>query len=45
MLVAISAVGELGYAISAFQILTYLFYPVLLLVSSLVWIYVIPEKR
>ena len=45
MLVAISAVHELGYTISAFSIIPKLFYPALLLVSSLVFIYVIPEKK
>ena len=37
MLVAISAVSELGHEISAFQIIPNLFYPILLLVSSFVW--------
>ena len=37
MLVAISAVSELEHEISAFQIIPNLFYPILLLVSSLVW--------
>ena len=45
MLVAVSAVSELGYEITAFQILPKLFYPGLLLVSSLVWIYIIPERK
>lgn len=36
MLVAISAVNELGCEISAFQIMPRLFYPLLLLVSSLI---------
>ncbi len=36
MLVAISAVHELGHEVSAFNILPYLFYPMFLLVSSLV---------
>ena len=36
MLVAISAVHELGYEISAFSVLPYLFYPMFLLASSLV---------
>ena len=44
MLVAISAAGALGYDISAFQIIPLLFYPYLLLVSSLVFIFLIPEK-
>jgi hypothetical protein len=45
MLVAISAVSELGYSITAFQILPKLFYPMFLFVSSLIWIYVIPEGK
>ena len=45
MLVAISAVNALGGSISAFQILPYLYYPYLLLVSSLVWIFIIPSKN
>lgn len=45
MLVAISAVAELGGRISAFQIIPFLFYPFLLLISSLVFIYIIPEKK
>ena len=38
MLVAISAVNELGGEISAFQIMPKLFYPMLLLLSSLITI-------
>ena len=38
MLVAISAVTELGESISAFDIIPYMFYPFFLLVSSLIWI-------
>ncbi|MGN0968852.1 MAG: Na+/H+ antiporter NhaC family protein [Oscillospiraceae bacterium] len=45
MLVAISAAGEMGYEVSAFQIIPYLFYPFLLLISSLVFIYLIPERK
>ena len=45
MLVAISAAQELGYSVSAFEILPNLFYPMLLLVSSLLFIFVIPEKK
>lgn len=45
MLVAISAVSELGYSISAFQILPKLFYPMMLMLSSIIWIFLIPEKR
>ncbi|MBE6912026.1 MAG: Na+/H+ antiporter NhaC family protein [Ruminococcaceae bacterium] len=45
MLVAISAVNSLGSSISAFDIIPYLFYPFLLFVSSLIFIFVIPEKK
>ena len=44
MLVAISAAAELGFAVSAFQIIPFLFYPFLLLISSLVFIFFVPEK-
>ena len=39
MLVAISAVHELGYELSAFEIMANLFYPGMLLVSSLIFIF------
>ena len=45
MLVAISACAEMGQTISAFQIMQYLFYPYLLLVSSLIAIFLIKEKN
>ena len=45
MLVAISAAAEMGAALSAFQIMRYLFYPYLLAVSSLTAIFLIQEKR
>ena len=45
MLVAISAVQSLGGSISAFDILPNLFYPMLLLVSSLVFIFFVPAKK
>lgn len=44
MLVAISAVHELGGEISALQIIPKLFYPGMLFVSSLIFIFVIPQK-
>ena len=44
MLVAISATAEMGVSLSAFQIMRYLFYPYLLLVSSLVAIFLFGEK-
>lgn len=45
MLVALSAVNELGHELSAFDVIPKLFYPALLLVSSLMFIFLIPEKR
>ena len=44
MLVAISAVANCGGAITAFDIIPKLFYPYLLAVSSLLFIFVIPSK-
>ena len=45
LLVAISAVGTMGYSISAFNIIGNLFYPMMLLLSSLVFIFFIPERK
>ena len=45
MLVAISAAESLGYHVSAFEVIPNLFYPFLLLISSLVFIYLIPERK
>lgn len=45
MLVALSAANELGYELSAFNVIPNLFYPGLLLISSLFFIYVIPQKK
>ena len=45
MLVAISAAAELGFTVSAFEIMPYLFYPFMLLLSSLLFIFVIPERK
>ena len=45
MLVAISAASGMGVDLTAFQIMRYLFYPYLLLVSSLIAIFLIKEKK
>ena len=45
MLVAISAVSEMGVSISALQIMQYLFYPYLLLVSAVVSIFFIKKTK
>lgn len=44
MLVAISAVKAMGMNISAFDIIPNLYYPYMLLISSLIFIFVLPEK-
>lgn len=44
MLVALSAVNELGHELSAFDVIPNLFYPGMLLISSLIFIFLIPEK-
>ena len=41
----VSAATEMGYSVSAFDIMPNLFYPYLLLVSSLVFIYLVPQKN
>lgn len=45
MLVALSIVQSKGYSLSAFQVIGNLFYPMLLLLSSLVFMFLVPEKK
>ena len=45
MLVALAAAAEMGFTLTAFQVIPCLFYPGLLLISSLIFIFVIPEKK
>ncbi len=45
MLVAISAATELGFDVSAFDIIPNLYYPYMLLISSLLFIFVLPSKK
>lgn len=45
MLVAISACSEMGCTITAFEIIPNLFYPFLLLISSLIFIFAIPDRK
>ncbi len=45
ILVALSVVTTLGFEISAFDIIKCLFYPMLLLVSSLAFIFIIPSRK
>ena len=44
MLVALSTVSTMGYALSAFSVIAHLFYPMALLLSSLVFMFFVPEK-
>ena len=45
MLVAITAAVEMGHVITAFDIIPFLFYPFALLLSSLAFIYIIPDRK
>lgn len=45
MLVAVSAAAELGCVVSAFEVIPNLIYPYMLLLSSLIFIFIIPEKK
>lgn len=45
ILVALSAVHTLGYDLTAFEAIRFLFYPMMLFVSSLIFIFIIPEKK
>ncbi len=45
MLVAISAVTSLGYEITAFDIMPNLIYPYMLLLSSIVFMFFVPDKK
>ena len=44
MLVALSAVATLGYEITAFHVISHLFYPMFLLLSSLVFMFFFPSR-
>ncbi len=44
VLVALSTVNTLGFQLSALDVISHLYYPMMLLVSSLVFIFLIPEK-
>ena len=44
MLVALAAAEDLGHTLSAFQVMPYLLYPYFLLLSSLVFIFLVPQR-
>ena len=45
MLVALSAVSAMGVELGAFAVISHLFYPMMLLISSLVFMFFIPDRR
>lgn len=45
ILVALSTVSTLGYELTAFETIRYLIYPMVLLVSSLVFIFLVPSMK
>lgn len=45
MLVALSAVSAMGLELGAFEVIAHMFYPMMLLLSSLVFMFLIPERK
>ncbi|MBE6695213.1 MAG: glycerate kinase [Ruminococcaceae bacterium] len=45
LLVALSAVSAMNLTLGAFEIISHMFYPMMLLLSSLVFMFIIPERR
>ena len=45
MLVALAAVGTMGFELTAFEVIGYMFYPILLMISSLVFIFLLPNRE
>ncbi len=45
MLVAVSVCAELGSAVSAFQVIPNLIYPFMLLLSTLIFVFLVPDKK
>lgn len=45
MLVALSAVSAMGLELGAFAVISHLFYPMMLLLSSLVFMFLVPERK
>lgn len=45
MLVALSAVSAMGVELGAFEVIAHLFYPMMLLLSSLVFMFFIPQRK
>ena len=45
MLVALSAVSAMGLELGAFEVISHLFYPMMLLLSSLVFMFFVPDRK
>ncbi len=45
MLVALSAVSTMGLELGAFSVIAHLFYPMMLLASSLVFMFLVPDRK
>ena len=45
MLIALSASAELGSELSAFDVMPNLIYPYMLLISSLIFMFLVPDKK
>ena len=45
MLVAVSVATELGFTVSSFEIIPNLIYPMMLLISSLIFIFILPSEK
>ncbi|MBO5939141.1 MAG: Na+/H+ antiporter NhaC family protein [Clostridia bacterium] len=45
MLVALSVASTMGFELTAFEVISHLYYPMMLLVSSLIFMFLIPERK
>ena len=45
MLVALTAVGTMGLQLGAFAVIAHMFYPMMLLLSSLIFMFLMPDKK
>ena len=45
ILVALTAVSAMEFSLSAFEVISHLYYPMMLLISYLVFIFIIPERK
>ncbi len=45
MLVALSVASTMGFELTAFEVISHLYYPMMLLASSLIFVFFIPERK